>query len=287
MTAPAARYMLGKETIFPGGRVGGSGTADTFEADDRRARDARGPRRGGPRERVTPPPDDSADGYASVLVLAACGIRLDDVGRAFAQRRLVPFVVRDSEQAVRLVARATLHAAVLDAHAPRWEAVASCARRRGIPTVLVGDSTQLAPGNRAPGVDAYVLGPVDAHAVAAAVQCAVEASGRGARGAIEIGALRVDPVAQVAYVGDRRVELPRKEFELLHALARSAGRPVPAEELLAQLWPDDAGMTRRDLHWHVWRLRTLLGDRDREPPAVANRRGYGYMLDYEGCERLA
>lgn len=267
--------------------MGGSrGAASAFDTDDQTPSRARGRR---PRRAPAgPSAHDDRDGrYASVLVLAACGIRLDDVGEAFAQRRLVPFVVRDSEQAIRLVARATLHAAVLDAHAAGWEAVASCARRRAIPTVLVGDCEQLAPGNRAPGVDAYVLGPVDAHAVAAAVQCAVEASGRAAADSIEVGAVRIDPVAQIAYVGERRVELPRKEFELLRVLAQSAGRPVPAEELLAQLWPHEPGMTRRDLHWHVWRLRTLLGDRDRDAPAIANRRGYGYMLDHDGCAALA
>lgn len=265
---------------------GSSGTARTTDTNARPSPGARGRR-----QRSAAPgvrgSDGRGDRYASVLVLAACGIGLEDVGEAFARHRLVPFVVRDSEQAIRLAARATLHAAVLDAHAPGWEVVASCARGRAVPTVLVGDATQLAPDRRAPGVDAYVLGPVDADAVAAAVECAVEASGRPPGGEVEIGALRVDLDAQVAYVGERRVEMPRKEFELLRALARSPGRPVPAEELLAQVWPHEPGMTRRDLHWHVWRLRSLIGDRNRAAPAVANRRGYGYVLDYAGCERLA
>jgi DNA-binding response OmpR family regulator len=91
---------------------------------------------------------------------------------------------------------------------------------------------------------------------------------------IQVGALRVDPVAFEVFVDDQAVLLRRREFELLLLLSREAGRVVTRERLLSEVW---------DLHWetstktievHVLALRRKLGD----AIEIATVRGVGYRL---------
>lgn len=91
--------------------------------------------------------------------------------------------------------------------------------------------------------------------------------------------LIVDVGARVAVVEGRRVELPPRLFELLAALAEQPGEPVSHPEIVSRLWDNPWGITRGHVRYNVWRLRTLLGDDDRDRPLIGNRRGHGYALE--------
>lgn len=93
------------------------------------------------------------------------------------------------------------------------------------------------------------------------------------------GSLLLDVRSRTAFVNGQRVELSPKEFELLAALAARPGEPVRTEELIRSLWPDSFGMTAQEVRWHIWRLRQAIGDDKRDSRIVANRRGFGYLVD--------
>lgn len=91
--------------------------------------------------------------------------------------------------------------------------------------------------------------------------------------------LIVDRGARVATLEGRRVELPPREFDLLAALAERPGQPTSAKGLISRLWENEWGITEGHVRWHVWKLRDLLGDDNRDRPLIGNRRGHGYALE--------
>ena len=95
---------------------------------------------------------------------------------------------------------------------------------------------------------------------------------------LDAGPVRVDLLRRIAVVEGREVELPPKEFAVLAELVRRPGRPVPAAELARLAWPEGDGATADDVRRAVYRLRRLIGDHDREPALIRNRRGHGYLL---------
>lgn len=93
------------------------------------------------------------------------------------------------------------------------------------------------------------------------------------------GSLVLDVRSRAAFVDGQRVELSPKEFELLAELAARPGEPVRTEELIRSVWPDSFGMTSQEVRWHIWSLRQAIGDDKRDSKIVANRRGFGYLVD--------
>ncbi|MCA1706187.1 MAG: winged helix-turn-helix domain-containing protein [Actinobacteria bacterium] len=91
------------------------------------------------------------------------------------------------------------------------------------------------------------------------------------------GSLILDVRSRAAFVHGHRVELSPKQFELLAELAARPGEPVRTDELISSVWPDSFGMTSQEVRWHIFRLRQAIGDDKRE--IVANRRGFGYLVD--------
>jgi len=78
-------------------------------------------------------------------------------------------------------------------------------------------------------------------------------------GVVEIAGLRVDPSRhEASYEGDP-LELTRREFGLLHHLARHPGRLFRREELLDKVWGYDYLGETRTVDVHVRRLRAKLG----------------------------
>jgi DNA-binding response OmpR family regulator len=88
------------------------------------------------------------------------------------------------------------------------------------------------------------------------------------------GDLSVDPVRRVAFRAGLRVSLSRKELAVLECLLAADGKPVSAEELLAQVWDDDTDPFTATVKTTVHRLRAKLGD----PPVIETVRERGYRI---------
>jgi two-component system response regulator RegX3 len=75
-------------------------------------------------------------------------------------------------------------------------------------------------------------------------------------------------------------ELTRREMETLQYLAAHTERPVPAEELLQQVWgyPKQANPETRTVAIHIAKLRRKLEPDRAEPRLLLTVRGAGYRL---------
>ena len=71
--------------------------------------------------------------------------------------------------------------------------------------------------------------------------------------------LEMDFHVKAAALDARRLQLTRKEYELLELLVRNAGDIVPRQELLMRVWGYGDQIRTRTLDVHIRRLRKKLG----------------------------
>lgn len=74
------------------------------------------------------------------------------------------------------------------------------------------------------------------------------------------------------------VALTRKEFELLAALVRSAGKVVRREDLMSEVWDENWFGPTRTLDVHIGWLRRKLRDRPGPGQRIQTVRGVGFRF---------
>jgi two-component system alkaline phosphatase synthesis response regulator PhoP len=188
----------------------------------------------------------------------------------------------DGEQALELHQRHDPDLVILDLMLPKRDGFDVCReiRRRGETPVLMltarDDDVDAIVGLEL-GADDYVTKPFNPRALVARVKAIlrrVDVSQRGAR-PYEVGDLRIDPRRREAYVGDRRLTLRPREFDLLAALARDPGVVLTRDMLLEDVWGTDFPGETRTVDVHVAEVRKALAP---DGPKIETARGYGYRL---------
>ena len=91
--------------------------------------------------------------------------------------------------------------------------------------------------------------------------------------------VRIDAEARQAFLDDAELQLTAKEFDLLRVLAREAGRVVPREQLMREVWDADWYGSTKTLDMHVSWLRRKLGDEAGQPRFIATVRGVGFRFE--------
>jgi DNA-binding response OmpR family regulator/heme-degrading monooxygenase HmoA len=217
---------------------------------------------------------------AQVLLVGGASQDLPAVIAALKQRRLAALMVPTVHNAVRLVEKWRPAAAIVSANTAGVEKLLAHLERRDVPIILIGDERQLHLPDEVRTLEAVLLTPAEPEEIAAAAQVVVgRVPLRDLPDHLDLGTLRLDVKHRRAYVDDRAVELPPREFVLLAELAINAERPISSAELARRVWPESAWTTADDVRRSVYRLRRLLGDHRRTPPLIRNRRGYGYVLE--------
>jgi two-component system, OmpR family, KDP operon response regulator KdpE len=131
------------------------------------------------------------------------------------------------------------------------------------------------------GADDYLVKPfgpgqIDARIRAVLRRTAAADSGRSA--SIEVGGLWLDPAAYEAALDGRALDLSKREFDLLHYLARHAGQVVTKRELMTNVWRMPYGGADKTVDVHVSWLRRKLGETAHEPRYLHTVRGVGVKL---------
>jgi DNA-binding response OmpR family regulator len=127
------------------------------------------------------------------------------------------------------------------------------------------------------GCDDYLIKPFSYPELRARITAMLRrARPRTGSGRLRVGPLELDPLARLVCLDGRRVELSKKEFALLRALAEDPTRVFTREELLRGVWGYRSLGATRTLDSHASRLRKKLGvSGDR---FVVNVWGVGYRL---------
>ncbi|MFE9638356.1 response regulator transcription factor [Nocardiopsis alba] len=131
------------------------------------------------------------------------------------------------------------------------------------------------------GADDYVVKPFGVAELLARIEAVLRRT-RNARAEPEpkdpplgVGDLVVDVASREARVGDRVLQLTRKEFDLLRLLVSRSPGVVARDQILDQVWGAAWEASSRTLDTHIASLRGKVGDAVR----IRTVRGVGYMLD--------
>ncbi len=133
------------------------------------------------------------------------------------------------------------------------------------------------------GADDYVTKPFDTDVLLARIRVVLRHSqpalpGGSRSAAATVGDLVVDPERRLATIGDRPVDLSRREFDLLFVLAQEAGRVVSVDELLARVWGAEFAGEPQVVYVHIRWLRQKLEIDPQKPRRILTVRGLGYKL---------
>ncbi|HKO39102.1 MAG TPA: response regulator transcription factor [Solirubrobacterales bacterium] len=136
------------------------------------------------------------------------------------------------------------------------------------------------------GADDYVVKPFSAAEVISRIRAVLRRSRpREAEGQpLRVGDLVLDPAARIATLSEERLDLSRKEFDLLAVLMRNGGRVVKRDDLMAEVWDANWYGSTKTLDVHVGWLRRKLGDSPTDPIYIETVRGVGFRFAAPGVE---
>ena len=133
------------------------------------------------------------------------------------------------------------------------------------------------------GADDYVTKPFSMKELLARVQAHLRRveSHRGQPGgeSIEVAGLLIDPEQVQAFADGRPVGLTPREFEVLYALARADGKPVPRERVYREVWGYEMIRGDRSVDVFVRKVRQKLAAARPDMTFVQTHYGVGYRFE--------
>ena len=128
------------------------------------------------------------------------------------------------------------------------------------------------------GADDYLVKPYSAAHLAARIAAVLRRAGAGSvPSALRVGGLEIDPRRRQAQLDGKKLDLSRREFDLLAYLAARPGEVVTRRELLSEVWQLPYG-DDQTIDVHLSWLRRKLGERASRPRYLHTVRGVGVRL---------
>ena len=194
------------------------------------------------------------------------------------------------DDGLRLLESHDWSALVLDLMLPGVDGLEICRRARAMTryTPIIITSARASEVHRILGLelgaDDYLAKPFSMLELVARIKALlrrVEAMAQNARidaGAIDVAGIRIDPVARTAQVDGDALELPPREFALLHFFARHPDQVYSRMELLNQVWGHRHEGYEHTVNTHINRLRNKIERDPATPRRILTVWGRGYKL---------
>jgi DNA-binding response OmpR family regulator len=130
------------------------------------------------------------------------------------------------------------------------------------------------------GADDYIPKPFSVNELTARVKAVLKRSKAEklkAQTIIRFGEIEMDVIRKRLIINDEKVELTKKEFEILKLLLENQGKVFPRDEILQIVWGNDVIVTDRTVDVNITRLRNKLGKHGK---CLKNKTGYGYFFEF-------
>jgi DNA-binding response OmpR family regulator len=96
--------------------------------------------------------------------------------------------------------------------------------------------------------------------------------------ALQFGRLEIDPASMSARLGDQVCDLTAHQFNLLHIMAKSAGRVLSRDGIMDLLKGEELEAFDRSIDVHISRIRSQIEDDPKAPKRIITVRGAGYVF---------
>ena len=154
---------------------------------------------------------------------------------------------------------------LLDVDLPDMDGRETCRliRKAGVATPIIMLTGASSDSDTILGLDAgandYVTKPFRCAVLLARIRAQLRRHETSEDAVFRIGPYEFRPAAKALVEGDaRKIRLTEKETAILKYLYRAGEKPVSREELLAEVWGYNAGVTTHTLETHVYRLRQKI-----------------------------
>jgi two-component system phosphate regulon response regulator OmpR len=190
-----------------------------------------------------------------------------------------------ADRGLALLARGGFQAVLLDVMLPDLDGFEVCRRIRAgsdVPVLMLtarGDDTDRIVGLEL-GADDYLPKPFNPRELLARLRAILRRRGgdAGRRPLLRFGRLEIDREARAVRLDGRDRPLTSHQFDLLVALAESAGRVLSRETLMARVRADALEAFDRSIDVHISRIRAAIEDDPRHPRRIITVRGAGYVF---------
>ena len=130
------------------------------------------------------------------------------------------------------------------------------------------------------GADDYISKPFSVNELTARVKAVLKRSytdNVNNKTILQFNGIDLDTVRKRLIINDERVELTKKEYEILRTLLENQGKIFSREDLLTRIWGQDVIVTERTVDVNITRLRAKLGQFG---SSLKNKTGYGYFFEF-------
>lgn len=187
--------------------------------------------------------------------------------------------MKDGVSADQALSTEAYAAVVLDLGLPRMAGIEVLQRLRGrknpLPVLILTalDTVEDRIKGLDAGADDYLAKPFDMGELAARLRALVRRASGKISATLQASGVELEPATHRVMYCNRPVELPAKEFAVLHALMLNAGRVLSRAQIEEQLyaWGEEVESNAVEVHIHHLR-RKLFAE------LITTIRGVGYMI---------
>lgn len=198
------------------------------------------------------------------------------------------FIAGNGKKGIEIARKENPDLIILDIMMPEMDGIETCRLLREIPefkeTMIVfltarnEDYSQIA--GFGVGADDYITKPVKPRVLLSRINALFRRyqSRNGNQvqneNVLIAGDLRIDREQYLVARGAEKIELPRKEFELLALIAAKPGKVFTRDEILDKVWGTEVVVGDRTIDVHIRKLREKFGEE-----MIKTVKGIGYKFD--------
>ena len=159
---------------------------------------------------------------------------------------------------------------ILDIMMPNMDGVETCRQIRSIPelankfiiflTARSEEYSEIAAFEM--GADDYITKPIKPRALISRINALFRREIKKDPGSskISIGNLEIDRASYTVKLDNKKIILPKKEFELLFFLAQNPDQVFGRDDLIKNIWGSDVYVLARTVDVHIRKIREKIGD---------------------------
>ena len=196
----------------------------------------------------------------------------------------VVFTARDGESGLKAAIKERPHLILIDVMMPGMDGVETCdaiRNEKDLADVLIAfltarseDYSQVAGFDA--GADDYITKPIKPKVLVSRVKALLRRynQSQSQEDVLEFGELSIDLQKYRVRIKGKKLDLPRKEFELLSLLSSRPGKVFNRDEILDSIWGNEVVVGGRTIDVHIRKLREKIGDQ-----YIKTIKGVGYKFE--------